>query len=248
MNNQDFKKTLAVKAIVFVAVVVVSFLIMGAAATRQTYVGKFVGDGSGLTNAAASGGNSATATNAVNATNLWGNVKVANTNEAGSFALVATSDFLKFSADGSASGFQFYDFFNGSSTFQMRRKTDDGTTVLASIFSVASDVWTFGVPVTAGQVAYTTNSNPVVPDFTLAYQMFQTNAAFAFGAPAGVDATKTLFQSCVVFVTNSTAAAVAVTFPASIYAQGTANVTNLSSFTFSQYGQKWTNVVCFPMY
>lgn len=53
-------------------------LVMGAAATRNKYVGAFVGDGSGLTNTAASGGSStvaayvsaATLTNKVQASNI----------------------------------------------------------------------------------------------------------------------------------------------------------------------------------
>jgi hypothetical protein len=105
-----------------------------------------------------------------------------------------------------------------------------------------------GTNLNGSAVIYATNTSPVRPDFWKPYQMFQTNADFLFLSPTNVDVGKTQFQSCAVFVTNSTAAEIAVTFPASIHAQGTANVTNLSAFTFSQYGQKWTNVVCFPMY
>lgn len=121
----------------------------------------------------------------------------------------------------------------------------DETGTGAAVFGTAP---TFTTKITTPQADYTTNSNPVVPDFTLGYQLFQTNAAFTFLAPVGVDTTKLLAQTAVVFVTNSTAAAVLVTAPANVHTQGTWYVTNVTAFTFFQYAQKFTNCIAYPLW
>jgi hypothetical protein len=93
-----------------------------------------------------------------------------------------------------------------------------------------------------------TNSNPVVPDFNLPVNYWVTNAAFLFLAPANVETTGLKLQVTDCIVTNSTAAAVAVTFPGSIHVTGTAFVTNLSVFHFRQFAGKWTNCACEPVW
>jgi hypothetical protein len=81
------------------------------------------------------------------------------------------------------------------------------------------------------------------------YAWLTTNASFVFLAPSGVDTTKTLAQTTVIGVTNSSGSTINVTFPASMSAQGTANVTNggVSMFTFFNYGGYLTNVIALPL-
>ena len=93
-----------------------------------------------------------------------------------------------------------------------------------------------------------TNSNPVVPDFNLPVNYWVTNAALLFLAPANVETTGKKLQVTDCIVTNSTAAAVAVTFPGSIHVTGTAFITNLSVFHFRQFAGKWTNCACEPVW
>jgi len=92
-----------------------------------------------------------------------------------------------------------------------------------------------------------TNSNPVVPDFNLPVNYWQTNAAFLFLACANVDTTKLKYQVTDVIVTNSTAAAVLATFNGTVTVTGTPYITNLTKFHFSQYAQLWTNCSCEPI-
>lgn len=102
--------------------------------------------------------------------------------------------------------------------------------------------------VPGAQVTYATNANAVTVDFTLPYSLLSTNAAFTFLTPSGVDTTKLLTQTAVIIVTNTTAAAIAVTMPANVHSQGTLFVTNATTFTFFQYAQKFTNCVALPLW
>ena len=102
--------------------------------------------------------------------------------------------------------------------------------------------------VPGSQVVYTTNANSVTVDFTLPYSLLSTNAAFVFLTPSGVDTTKLQVQTAVILVTNTTAAAVAVTMPANVHSQGTLFVTNVTTFTFTQYAQRFTNCVALPLW
>lgn len=192
----------------------------------------FVGNGSGLTNAS---GSSFAATNDGRA--------LLFTNAANQIAGVFTN------AGGSASTFAVHDankklIGSAASSVLATTLTDETGTGIA-VFGTAP---TFTTKITTPQTDYTTNGNPVVPDFALGYQLFKTNAAFAFLAPVNVDTTKTLAQTCVVIVTNSTAAAVLVTAPASIHTQGTWYVTNVTTFTFFQYAQLFTNAIALPLW
>lgn len=93
-----------------------------------------------------------------------------------------------------------------------------------------------------------TNSNPVVPDFSLPVNCWKTNQPFLFLSPANVDPTGKKIQVTDVIVTNSTSSAIAVTFPASIHVTGVAFITNLTVFHFRQYGREWTNCACEPVW
>lgn len=93
---------------------------------------------------------------------------------------------------------------------------------------------------------YKTNVSTAAPNFFLPYSLFSTNAAFAFLAPLNVSATNA--QTAVVMVTNSTGSSVVVTAPANVHTQGTWNVTNVSTFTFFNYGGVFTNAIAFPLW
>lgn len=93
-----------------------------------------------------------------------------------------------------------------------------------------------------------TNTNPRVPDFALPVNYWVTNAAFLFLPASGVDTTGKKFQVTDVIVTNSTAAAVAVTFPGTIRVTGTAFLTNVTKFHFSTFAGFWTNCACEPIW
>lgn len=93
-----------------------------------------------------------------------------------------------------------------------------------------------------------TNSNPVRPDFSMPVNYFSTNAAFVFLAPAGVETTGKKLQVTDVIVTNSTAAAVAVTMPDDVHVTGTAFLTNVTVFHFRQFAGLWTNCTCEPVW
>jgi len=101
---------------------------------------------------------SATLTNKVGVSNLvlgtlplgmWvtTNDSRAITNLAGDFTLEAASTFLQMNATGGGAGYKYFDFYNGGSTFNLRRKADGGGSVLDSVFSVSSAGIAFGVPV-----------------------------------------------------------------------------------------------------
>lgn len=93
-----------------------------------------------------------------------------------------------------------------------------------------------------------TNQNQITPDFTVAEQLITTNAAFTFLAPVGVDVGKVEAQWTLVHVTNTTAAAVAITSPANCHTVGTAFVTNLTDVWFNCYAQKFTNAFYVPIF
>lgn len=97
-----------------------------------------------------------------------------------------------------------------------------------------------------GLTLYSTNTSTMNPDFLLPYSQIETNAAFAFLAPKNVSASRP--ETAVVLVTNSTAAAVAVTPPANMHAQGTWYVTNVTSFTFFHYANVFSNAIAFPLW
>lgn len=98
----------------------------------------------------------------------------------------------------------------------------------------------------ASGLFYKTNVSTAAPNFFLPYSIFATNAAFAFLAPLNVSATNA--QTAVVMVTNSTGSSVVVTAPANVHIQGTWNVTNVSTFTFFNYGGTFTNAIAFPLW
>lgn len=101
--------------------------------------------------------------------------------------------------------------------------------------------------VTAKQYDTTTNSNSVVPDFTLSANYFATNASFSFLVPSGVDMSKQRFQETVCIVTNSSGSLLTVTAPwLGTHVQGKWFVTNVTTFHFCQYGQLWTNGIACP--
>ena len=59
----------------------------------------------------------------------------------------ASSTFFQMNATGGGAGYKYFDFYNGGSTFNLRRKADGGGSVLDSVFSVSSAGIAFGVPV-----------------------------------------------------------------------------------------------------
>lgn len=93
---------------------------------------------------------------------------------------------------------------------------------------------------------YMTNQAATTPDFTMPYGEFTTNAAFTFPAPTGVSTKE--YQTTVIMVTNSTAAAVAITAPANVHVQGTPYVTNVTVFTFFNCAGRWTNLIAYPLW
>lgn len=95
-------------------------------------------------------------------------------------------------------------------------------------------------------ITYTTNLSTMAPDFAKRYSTITTNDAFTFLAPLNVNAA--LAQTAVLWVTNSTATAKAVTAPANVHTQGTWYVTNATVFTFFQYGGVLTNAIAFPLW
>lgn len=95
-------------------------------------------------------------------------------------------------------------------------------------------------------MAYQTNSSSLSPNFAISYQLFSTNAGFAFASP--INASASTVNACVVLVTNSTPASpFAVTAPATVSVQGTWYVTNLTVFSWVQYGMSFTNATALPL-
>lgn len=97
-------------------------------------------------------------------------------------------------------------------------------------------------------VALRTNSFPVSPNFSTGVQLFQTNAGFAFLAPAGVDTTQLQWQETRIYVTNNGASPFQVTAPANVHTLCTWWVTNLTEFKFQVYGSKFTNASAIPWF
>jgi hypothetical protein len=99
---------------------------------------------------------------------------------------------------------------------------------------------------TAQQHQYPTNLTTMAPDFKLGYSLISTNAAFTLLAPINVDATRA--ETCVMMITNSTAAAVVITPPTPWKTQGVWYVTNLTSITVFHYGNAVTNGIALPIF
>jgi hypothetical protein len=99
----------------------------------------------------------------------------------------------------------------------------------------------------AGYISYATNQSQIQPDFSIPVQLMSTNAAFTFLAPKNVDTLNKTYQIIRVFVTNTTASAVAVTAPANCNPVGTMFVTNLTLFDFDCYAGAFTNVYARPL-
>lgn len=99
---------------------------------------------------------------------------------------------------------------------------------------------------TAWTTGFLTNANYVRPDFDVPYSELTTNAAFAFLAPTNVSSVR--YQPSVVMVTNSTAAAVAVTAPANCHTTGTWYITNLTVFSFFNMAGRMTNCIAYPIW
>ncbi len=127
-----------------------------------------------------------------------------------------------------------------------KRKLLDGSGALALNWTNTGEVVITNVLVP--QTAYTTNENSQAANFSQGYSLFTTNAAFTFAAPTGVDTTALRAQSTVVLVTNSTAAAVLLTFPAAIHTQGTLYVTNVTACSFFCYAGLFTNCTVLPLW
>jgi hypothetical protein len=58
----------------------------------------------------------------------------------------------------------------------------------------------------------------------------------------------TLAQTAVILVTNSTATVKVVRPPANVHTNGVWNVTNMTTFTFFNYGGVITNAIAFPLW
>lgn len=85
-----------------------------------------------------------------------------------------------------------------------------------------------------------------LPDFNIPYGELTTNNNFVFLAPANV--LNNRYQSCVVLVTNSTAAAKTIAAPANCFISGTAYVTNVSVCSFFNNHGVWTNLIVYPIW
>lgn len=103
---------------------------------------------------------------------------------------------------------------------------------------------------TGANTLYPTNTGGTAPTFSfttaVTYSDLTTNAAFTFLAPVNVSTTN--YQTAVVLVTNSTAAAVVVTPPANCHTQGTWYLTNVSVFSFFSNHGAWTNAIALPLF
>lgn len=133
-----------------------------------------------------------------------------------------------------------------SNTIISGNQTNSGS-IQASTLNITGNA-TVGGTLQLVAERYTTNASTMAPDFNLGYTLISTNAAFTVLAPINVDTTKTLAQTTVFQVTNTTAAAVAITPPANVHFQGTWFVTNWTTITFYQYGQKITNAIALPLF
>lgn len=100
----------------------------------------------------------------------------------------------------------------------------------------------------SGPFTFTTNSCTGAPDFAKPSSFYSTNAAFTFAAPINVDPSKKTDTWISIYVTNTTAAAVAITAPANCHPNGVAYVTNLSIVWFQIYGGLFTNMIVNPIF
>lgn len=104
-------------------------------------------------------------------------------------------------------------------------------------------------------IVYRTNLMAVAnaPDFSIPVSLFSTNNVVQFQSCTNVDPSKTFYQECMVWVTNTTPATPrAIIAPVNCTTNGRALsipfVTNLSQLIFRQYGQKFTNMECKPVF
>lgn len=128
--------------------------------------------------------------------------------------------------------------------------------IYAGADSTATGAGSLGIDVSNGLVTTTnllapqydfvTNTGTMNPDFAFGSTWIQTNAAFALLAPKNVDTTRD--QVTVFNVTNSTAAAVAITAPANVFARGVWYVTNVTSITLRHHGAYFTNATADPIF
>lgn len=128
--------------------------------------------------------------------------------------------------------------------------------IYAGADSTATGTGSLGIDVSNGLVTTTnllapqydflTNAATMNPDFALGSTWITTNAAFVVLAPKNVDATRD--QTTSFCVTNSTAAAVAITAPANVFARGVWYVTNVTRITFNHVGAWVTNAVADPIF
>lgn len=120
----------------------------------------------------------------------------------------------------------------------------------ATLTQVGDVVTLAGAALTVPQNNYTTNSGSAVsPNMLVSYALLSTNAAFKILLPTGVDTGQTLVQTSVLMVTNTTAAAVAITVAdAPVKSTGTWYVTNVSAITATVYPKVVTNYICLPIF
>jgi len=125
------------------------------------------------------------------------------------------------------------------SSYGTNKTTSFGTNV-ADMITISNGF------ISSVQHQYSTNLTTMAPDFRLGYSLISTNAAFTLLAPINVDATKA--ETCVMMITNSTAAAVVITPPTAWKTQGVWYVTNLTSITVFHYGNAITNGIALPLF
>ena len=103
--------------------------------------------------------------------------------------------------------------------------------------------------INSSYVNYPTNSGAAVsPNMLVAYALLSTNNAFAMLPPSNVDIYQTNVQSSTLLITNTTAAAKAITVPAPIKPSGVAYVTNVTVVTTTVYPKVVTNMVFLPIF
>jgi len=139
--------------------------------------------------------------------------------------------------------------FTGPVTFN-DGVTSGGTWSIANV--VAESITGNGSGITnlnSSVINYPTNSGAAVsPNMLIAYALLSTNNAFAMLPPANVDIYQTNVQTSVLLVTNTTAAAKAITAPAPIKLTGVAYVTNVTIVSTTVYPKVVTNMVCLPIW
>jgi len=91
-----------------------------------------------------------------------------------------------------------------------------------------------------------TNAAGLAVNLSLPYGDFATNAGFAFSGFLSVS--RTMYQSAVVLVTNTSTNVISYTVPAGCHSTGTLNVTNVSVCSFFCNAGRWTNLVALPLW